>query len=203
MGGVVAQAGRCGSSMVARQTVVLQSRVRIRCLPSPQLTANLLVGCHLGWHLAAFWPLWGATEVKIMKMNPGSPKKYKEKTNLQNITNPTKWRGRTKQTGSYYAFWTFLGGQRNVAFLSIIYLSISTISKHISVHGRAGQCTNSAHSDPDVDNNDLIAAACWWRRPPSSCSALIWSWSNLRQAAVQATTSPPLSCSYFSLDFVL
>jgi hypothetical protein len=33
--------------MVAYQTVVLQSRVQIRRLPSPQLTANLLVGCHL------------------------------------------------------------------------------------------------------------------------------------------------------------
>ncbi len=33
--------------MVAYQTVVLQSRVRIRRPPSPQLTANLLVGCHL------------------------------------------------------------------------------------------------------------------------------------------------------------
>jgi hypothetical protein len=31
----------------------LQSRVRIRRLPSPQLIAHLLVGCHLGWHLAA------------------------------------------------------------------------------------------------------------------------------------------------------
>jgi hypothetical protein len=37
-----------GSSMVAHQTVVLQSRVQIQHLPSPQLTANLLVGCHLG-----------------------------------------------------------------------------------------------------------------------------------------------------------
>jgi hypothetical protein len=45
--------GRCGGLMVAHQTVVLQSRVRIRHLPSPQLTANLLVGCHLGLHLAA------------------------------------------------------------------------------------------------------------------------------------------------------
>jgi hypothetical protein len=44
--------GRHGGSMVACQTVVLQSRVRIRRLPSPQLTAHLLVGCHLGWHLA-------------------------------------------------------------------------------------------------------------------------------------------------------
>jgi hypothetical protein len=45
--------GRHGGSVVACLTVVLQSRVRIRRLPSPQLTANLLVGCHLGWHLAA------------------------------------------------------------------------------------------------------------------------------------------------------
>ncbi len=44
--------GRCGGSMVQHQTVVLQSWVHIRCLPSPQLTANLLVGCHLAWHLA-------------------------------------------------------------------------------------------------------------------------------------------------------
>jgi hypothetical protein len=31
--------------MVARQTVVMQSWVRIWHLPNPQLTANLLVGC--------------------------------------------------------------------------------------------------------------------------------------------------------------
>jgi hypothetical protein len=41
-----------GGSMVAHQTVVLQSRVQIRHLPSPQQTANLLEGCHLGWHFA-------------------------------------------------------------------------------------------------------------------------------------------------------
>jgi hypothetical protein len=46
--GVVAQLGRRGGSMVAHQTVVLQSQVRIRHLPSPQQTANLLEGCHLG-----------------------------------------------------------------------------------------------------------------------------------------------------------
>jgi hypothetical protein len=45
--------GRHGGSVVARLTVVLQSWVQIQRLPSPQLTANLLVGCHLGWHLAA------------------------------------------------------------------------------------------------------------------------------------------------------
>jgi hypothetical protein len=39
--------------MVACQTVVLQTRVRIRCLPSSQLLANLLVGCHLGLALAS------------------------------------------------------------------------------------------------------------------------------------------------------
>jgi hypothetical protein len=52
-GGVVAQLGRHSGSMVARQTVVLQSRVRIQRLPSPHLTANFLVGCHLKWR----WPL--------------------------------------------------------------------------------------------------------------------------------------------------
>ncbi len=40
--------GKRGGSMVPHQ----QSRVRIRRLPSPQLTANLLVGCHLRLHLA-------------------------------------------------------------------------------------------------------------------------------------------------------
>jgi hypothetical protein len=34
--------------------------------PSPQLTAKLLVD----WHLAASWPLCGATEEKIMKNEP-------------------------------------------------------------------------------------------------------------------------------------
>jgi hypothetical protein len=61
IGGMVAQyweawwlsVGRRGDSVVVRLTIVLQSRVRIQCLPSPQLTANLLVDCHLGWHLAA------------------------------------------------------------------------------------------------------------------------------------------------------
>jgi hypothetical protein len=42
--------GRRGGSMVAGKTIVLQSRVRIRSLPSQHLIANLLVGCHPGWH---------------------------------------------------------------------------------------------------------------------------------------------------------
>ncbi len=45
-------------------------RVWIRHLYSPQLTANRLVGCHLSWHLAAGWPLWGSTEEKIMRNEP-------------------------------------------------------------------------------------------------------------------------------------
>jgi hypothetical protein len=56
-GGMVAQWWMYGGSVVARLTVVLQSWVQIQHLPSPQLTANLLVGCHLGWHLAAGGPL--------------------------------------------------------------------------------------------------------------------------------------------------
>jgi hypothetical protein len=52
--------GRRGGSMEegmvaqfreACQTVVLQSLVQIWRLPSPQLTSNLLGGCHHGWHL--------------------------------------------------------------------------------------------------------------------------------------------------------
>jgi hypothetical protein len=62
--------GRRGGSMVARQTVILHSRVRIWRLPSPQVNANLLVGCHLEKHLAAGWPLWEATEKKIRKNEP-------------------------------------------------------------------------------------------------------------------------------------
>jgi hypothetical protein len=62
-----------GGSMVVRQTVVLQSRVRIRRLPSPQLNAHLLVGCR------------GLTSVRdnrgknCEKWTICSPKKYKEK----------------------------------------------------------------------------------------------------------------------------
>ncbi len=59
-----------GGSVGVCLFVVLQSWVRIWYLPSPQLTANLLVGCHLGWHLAADWPLWGATEEKMIRNEP-------------------------------------------------------------------------------------------------------------------------------------
>ncbi len=82
--------------MVARQTVVLQFRVRNRRLPSsPQLNTNLLVGCHLGWHLAAGWPLWGATEEKMTKWTAGSPKTYKEKKNCKKIVCYEKFKRKT------------------------------------------------------------------------------------------------------------
>jgi hypothetical protein len=45
--------------MVAHQSVVLQSWVRFKHLPSQQLTASCLVDCHLEWHLVASLPLWG------------------------------------------------------------------------------------------------------------------------------------------------
>ncbi len=71
--------GRHGGSMVARQTVVLLSRVRIWCLPSQQLTANLLAGWHLGYHLALGLPLWVATEQKITKNEPLVRQKHLQK----------------------------------------------------------------------------------------------------------------------------
>ncbi len=67
-------------------TVVLQSRVQIQRLPSPQLTANLLVGCHLGWHLAAGWPLWGATEEKNYENEPLVPQKHIKKKKVIQYT---------------------------------------------------------------------------------------------------------------------
>jgi hypothetical protein len=83
--GMVAHFERRGGSMVACQTVVLQSWVRIWHLPSPQLTANLLVACHMGWHLAAGWPLWGAKEEKITKNEPLVHQKHikKKKVSLE------------------------------------------------------------------------------------------------------------------------
>jgi hypothetical protein len=59
-GGVVAQLGRRGGSM--REAWWLNGSALDCCpavpslklaSPRPQLTANLLVGCNLGWHLAA------------------------------------------------------------------------------------------------------------------------------------------------------
>ncbi len=76
--------------MVARQTVVLQSQVLIRRLPSPQLSANLLVGCHLGWHMAADWPLWGATEENITKKEPLVHQKHTKKKKSNQLRN-RKW----------------------------------------------------------------------------------------------------------------
>ncbi len=67
--------GRHGGSVVAGLTVVPGSNL---ASPQPTATANLLVGYHLGWHLAVGWPLLGATEEKIMR-TAGSPKTYKEK----------------------------------------------------------------------------------------------------------------------------
>jgi hypothetical protein len=63
-----------GGSMVARLTVVLQSRNRIRRLLSPQLTANLSVGCHLWWHLAI--------EKKIMRNELLVRQKHIKKKNI-------------------------------------------------------------------------------------------------------------------------
>ncbi len=83
--------GRRGSSMVACQTVVLQSRVRIWHLPSPQLSANLLVGCHLGWHIAAGWPLWGATEEKITNKEPLVHQKHRKKKKYTVCTQNWRW----------------------------------------------------------------------------------------------------------------
>jgi hypothetical protein len=66
--------------MVAHQAVVLQSRVRILRLPSPQLTANLLVGCHLGMALGCgLTSVRGNRGKKLRKRTAGSPKTYKEK----------------------------------------------------------------------------------------------------------------------------
>jgi hypothetical protein len=75
--------------MVAHQTVILQSRVRIRRLPSPQLTANLLVGCQLGMALGC-----GLTSVRgkrgeNYKNEPLVPQKHTKKKEKK-----TSWRHR-------------------------------------------------------------------------------------------------------------
>jgi hypothetical protein len=54
-------------SIVVRQTVVLQSRARIRRLPSPQQTANLLEGCHLGCGLNSVRGDRGENHEKMLK----------------------------------------------------------------------------------------------------------------------------------------
>jgi hypothetical protein len=66
--------------MVVHQAVVLQSRVRIRRLPSPQLTANLLVGCHLGMALGrGLTSVRGNRGKKLRKMNRWFPKNIQRK----------------------------------------------------------------------------------------------------------------------------
>jgi hypothetical protein len=71
--------GRHGGSMVACHTVVLLSRVRVQHLPRRNLTANLLVGCYLGWHLAKADLCEGQQRRKLRKMNRWFAKKNKEK----------------------------------------------------------------------------------------------------------------------------
>jgi hypothetical protein len=65
--------------MVAYQAVVLQSRVRIRHLPSPQLTANLLVGCHLEMALGCGLTSVRGNRGKNYKMNCWFPKNIQRK----------------------------------------------------------------------------------------------------------------------------
>ncbi len=66
--------------MVAHQAVVLQSRVRIRRLPSPQLTANLLEGCHLGMALGCgLTSVRGNRGKKNYKNGPLVPQKHTKK----------------------------------------------------------------------------------------------------------------------------
>ncbi len=73
--------GRRGSSMVAHQAVVLQSRVRIRRLPSPQLTANLLVGCHRGMALGSRLTSVRGNRGKNYEMNRWFAKNIQRKKN--------------------------------------------------------------------------------------------------------------------------
>ncbi len=70
--------GRRGSSMVAHQAVVLQSRVRIRRLPSPQLIANLLVGCHPGMALGCGLTSVRGNRGKNYENEPPVPQKHKK-----------------------------------------------------------------------------------------------------------------------------
>jgi hypothetical protein len=74
--------------MVANQAVVLQSRVQIRRLPSPQLTANLLVGCHLGMALGCGLTSVRGNRGKNYKDEPLVPKRHtkKKKKKKKNLT---------------------------------------------------------------------------------------------------------------------
>jgi hypothetical protein len=65
--------------MVAHQAVVLQSWVRIRCLPSPQQTANLLVGCHLGMALGCGLTSVRGSRGKNYENKPLVPQKHPKK----------------------------------------------------------------------------------------------------------------------------
>ncbi len=85
--------------MVAHQAVVLQSRVRIRRLPNPQLTANLLVGCHLGMALGC-----GLTSVR------GNIGKNDENELLVPPKNTKKKKVSLKVDNRYffYVFWLYV-----------------------------------------------------------------------------------------------
>jgi hypothetical protein len=65
--------------MVSHQAVVLQSRVRIRRLPSPQLTANLLVGCHPGMALGCGLTSVRGNRGKNYDNEPLVPQKHTKK----------------------------------------------------------------------------------------------------------------------------
>jgi hypothetical protein len=67
--------------------------------PASQLIAHLLVGCHLGWYLAAGWPLWGATEEKIVKMDRWCAKKHIKKKKYF-----TYWYIRKNISDNYYTY---------------------------------------------------------------------------------------------------
>jgi hypothetical protein len=68
----------------AHQTVVLQSRVRIRRLPSPQLTANLLVGCHLEMALGCGLTSVRGNRGKNYENEPLVPQKHTKKKKERN-----------------------------------------------------------------------------------------------------------------------
>ncbi len=88
--------GRHGGSMVVRQTVVLQSRVRIRCLPSPQLIP-------LSWWVTIWDGTWpradlceGHQRKKLCKMDRWfATKNIEEKKNC-------KYQNGVNKRGNYY-----------------------------------------------------------------------------------------------------